>query len=54
MTLIQDGNQIESKMVQPGILKTYIPKEWAEANGTTPDAYKGFLFITDIKQSIYV
>lgn len=30
-------------MVQPGILKTYIPKEWAEANGTTPDAYKGFL-----------
>ena len=43
MTLIQDGNQIESKMVQPGILKTYIPKEWAEANGTTPDAYKGFL-----------
>ena len=26
MTLIQDGNQIESKMVQTGILKTYIPK----------------------------
>ncbi|MCI8454667.1 MAG: hypothetical protein HFE84_08655, partial [Lachnospiraceae bacterium] len=31
MTLIQDGNQIESKMVQTGILKTFIPKEWAEA-----------------------
>ena len=43
MTLIQDGNQIESKMVQTGILKTYIPKEWAEANNTTPDAYEGFL-----------
>ena len=43
MTLIQDGNQIESKMVQPGILKTFIPKEWAEANGTTADAYEGFL-----------
>ncbi len=43
MTLIQDGNQIESKMVQPGILKTYIPKEWADANGTTADAYEGFL-----------
>ena len=26
MTLIQDGNQIESKMVQTGILKTFIPK----------------------------
>lgn len=26
MTLIQDGNQIESKMVQTGILDTYIPK----------------------------
>ena len=33
MVLIQDGNQIESKMVQTGILDTFIPKEWAEANG---------------------
>ena len=33
MTLIQDGNQIKSKMVDTGILKTYIPKEWALANG---------------------
>ncbi|MBR3035743.1 MAG: hypothetical protein IKI54_00415, partial [Lachnospiraceae bacterium] len=43
MTLIQDGNQIESKMVQTGILKTFIPKEWAEANGTTAANYKGYL-----------
>ncbi|MBQ1522022.1 MAG: hypothetical protein IIZ74_04610 [Erysipelotrichaceae bacterium] len=43
MTLIQDGNQIESKMVQTGVLDTFIPKEWAEANGTTSDAYKGYL-----------
>ncbi|MCR4587154.1 MAG: hypothetical protein K5682_01990 [Lachnospiraceae bacterium] len=43
MTLIQDGNQIESKMVQQGILDTFIPKDWAEANGTTPDAYEGYL-----------
>lgn len=43
MTLIQDGNQIESKMVQTEILDTYIPLEWAKANGTTPDAYEGFL-----------
>ena len=40
MTLIQDGNQIESKMVQTGILDTFIPKEWAEANKTTVEKYK--------------
>ena len=43
MTLIQDGNQIESKMVKPGILDTFIPKEWAEANGVTADTYTGYL-----------
>ena len=43
MTLIQDGNQIESKMVQTGVLDTFIPKGWAEANGTTPEEYKGYL-----------
>ena len=43
MTLIQDGNQIESKMVQTGILDTFIPKEWAEANNTTAEEYEGFL-----------
>lgn len=43
MTLIQDGNQIESKMAQTGILKTFIPNDWARANGTTPDAYAGYL-----------
>ena len=43
MTLIQDGNQIQSKMVDTGILKTFVPKEWADANGTTADAFEGFL-----------
>lgn len=43
MTLIQDGNQIESKMVQTGILDTFIPKAWAEANGTTAEKYDGYL-----------
>ncbi len=43
MTLIQDGNQIESKMVQTGVLDTFIPKAWAEANGTTADAVTGYL-----------
>ena len=43
MTLIQDGNQIESKMVRTSILDTFIPKEWAEANGTTAAEYTGYL-----------
>ena len=43
MTLIQDGNQIESKMVKTGILKTFIPKDWADANKTTAADYKGYL-----------
>ena len=43
MTLIQDGNQIESKMVQTGILDTFIPLDWAQANGTTADAVTGYL-----------
>ncbi len=43
MTLIQDGNQIESKMVKTGILDTFVPLDWANANGTTADAYEGYL-----------
>ena len=50
MTLIQDGNQIKSKMVNTGILETFIPKEWAEANNTTPEAYKGFLPLQTINK----
>ena len=50
MTLIQDGNQIESKMVQPGILDTFIPKEWAEANGATADSYTGFLALQTLNK----
>ena len=43
LTLIQDGNQIESKMVKTGILDTFIPLEWAQANGITADQHKGYL-----------
>ena len=43
MTLIQDGNQIESKMYQTGILDTFVPKEWAEANNIKAEEFKGFL-----------
>ena len=50
MTLIQDGNQIQSKMVETGILDTYIPKEWAEANSTTADEYEGFLSLQTLNK----
>ncbi len=43
MTLIQDGNQIKSKMVDTNILKTFIPKEWANANKIEIDDYQGYL-----------
>lgn len=43
MTLIQDGNQIESKMVDTGVLRTFIPKEWADANGLAAESYQGYL-----------
>ena len=43
MTLIQDGNQIQSKMVDTNILRTFIPKDWADANNTTADKYTGYL-----------
>ena len=33
MTLIQDGNQIQSKMINTGNLLNFIPREWAEAEG---------------------
>lgn len=38
MTLIQDGNQIQSKMLDTGNLLNFIPKEWAEANGVDEKA----------------
>ena len=50
MTLIQDGNQIESKMVRTGILDTFVPKEWAEANGLAADAYPAYLPLQTLNQ----
>ena len=38
MTLIQDGNQIQSKMLNTGNLLNFIPKEWAEAEGVNQEA----------------
>ena len=43
MTLIQDGNQIQSKMVDTNILRRFIPKEWAAANNVSADSYKDYL-----------
>ncbi|MBE5967161.1 MAG: hypothetical protein E7255_09375 [Lachnospiraceae bacterium] len=37
MTLIQDGNQIQSKMLDTGNLLNFIPKEWAEAEGVNAE-----------------
>ena len=50
MTLIQDGNQIESKMVKTGILDRFIPKGWAEAKGTTPDKWDGYLALQTLNK----
>ena len=50
MTLIQDGNQIESKMVQTGILDTFIPKEWAEANSVDAAGYDGYLALQTLNK----
>lgn len=50
MTLIQDGNQIQSKMVETGILDTYIPMEWAQDNGTTPEDYEGYLALQTLNK----
>ena len=50
MTLIQDGNQIESKMVKTGVLKTFIPKEWAEANNIKTSDYKGYLALQTLNK----
>lgn len=33
MTLIQDGNQIQSKMLNTGNLLNFVPKQWKEAEG---------------------
>lgn len=35
MTLIQDGNQIQAKMLNTGYLRNFIPKDWASANGVS-------------------
>ena len=37
MTLIQDGNQIQSKMLDTGNLLNFIPKGWAEAEGVNQE-----------------
>ena len=43
VAMVQDGVQIESKMVQTGILDTFIPLEWALANGYSVGEYNGLL-----------
>jgi hypothetical protein len=50
MTLIQDGNQIQSKMVNTGVLDRFIPKEWAAANNITADTFEGFLSLQTLNK----
>ena len=50
VTLIQDGNQIESKMVQTGLLDRFIPKAWADANKTTAENFKGYLALQTLNK----
>ncbi len=38
MTLIQDGNQIQKKMLDTGYLLNFVPKEWSEAEGVARES----------------
>lgn len=38
MTLIQDGSQIQSKMLDTKVLFNFVPKAWRDANGTDLEA----------------
>jgi len=50
MTLIQDGNQIQSKMMDTGILRTFVPKEWAEANKLSKKDYPELLSLQTLNK----
>ena len=48
MTLIQDGNQIQSKMLNTGLLLNFVPKDWSEAEGLARDGNENPLALQTI------
>ena len=48
MTLIQDGNQIQSKMLNTGLLLNFVPKDWNEAEGLARDGNENPLALQTI------
>lgn len=53
MTLIQDGNQIQSKMLDTGYLKNFIPKDWKDAEGVDEDS-NGHPFALQTLNKVFV
>ena len=53
MTLIQDGNQIQSKMIDTGNLLNFIPKEWKDAEGVDVAENGTPLALTDDLQGLH-
>jgi hypothetical protein len=53
MTLIQDGNQIQSKMLSTGNLRNFIPKDWASAKGVS-DKENGHPFALQTLNKVFM
>jgi hypothetical protein len=50
MTLIQDGNQVKSKMMDTGLLLNFVPKDWREAEGVARDGNENPLVVQTLNK----